>query len=161
MVLAVVALMGTAVGAQERERLISEAQGLVPGVLSDVQLDSLDRGWLVAKELLVAKIGSGSWEPCEEEIDARRERVTRGPRTGRLTGSWELGWDDGTPAYSLWDETWAGIDWVVSWIWISANMRGEILQMWRLEQVGDELEALLEEYYARTGEEPVQLKRMC
>ena len=33
--------------------------------------------------------------------------------------------------------------------------------MWRLEQVGDELEALLEEYYARTGEEPVQLKRMC
>ena len=111
MVLAVVALMGTAVGAQERERLISEAQGLVPGVLSDVQLDSLDRGWLVAKELLVAKIGSGSWEPCEEEIDARRERVTRGPRTGRLTGSWELGWDDGTPAYSLWDETWAGIDW--------------------------------------------------
>ena len=49
MVLAVVALMGTAVGAQERERLISEAQRLVPGVLSDAQLDSLDRGWLVAK----------------------------------------------------------------------------------------------------------------
>ena len=160
MVLAVVALMGTAVGAQERERLISEAQGLVSGVLSDAQLDSLARGRLIGHEFVAAEIGMGSWEPCESEMDARRERFSSS-RTSSLTGSWELGWDDGMSAYSLWDDTWVVVDWAMRWIQLSASFRGETLQMWRLEQVGEELEALLDEYYARTGEEPVQLKRMC